>query len=218
MATAAQILANRANAQKSTGPRTVEGKENSRLNAIDHNLTGTRCLRTKEEQAAFESYSGRLLPTLAPADELQLEIARRIVSTMFRLAQVPIIEANMIAAVRFNENAGFDPPIADLTNAMALGTAFLQNSKAFNNLSLYEQRLSRGLQKDLDLLRKLQQEAAPQSSKSRPAAAKTAAQPTSQLIDPIAPTPEIGFVYATASADPASPLPGASDDLEMRAA
>ena len=61
---------------------------------------------------------------------LQLEIARRIVYTMFRLAAVPTIEANMIAAVRFAENAGFHPPIADVTNAMALGTAFRQNRRA----------------------------------------------------------------------------------------
>ena len=36
MATAAQIEANRRNAQKSTGPRTTEGKNRSRLNAVDH--------------------------------------------------------------------------------------------------------------------------------------------------------------------------------------
>jgi hypothetical protein len=36
MATAAQIDANRRNAQKSTGPRTEEGKNRSRMNALDH--------------------------------------------------------------------------------------------------------------------------------------------------------------------------------------
>jgi hypothetical protein len=38
MATPAQIAANRANAQKSTGPRTAEGKAASRLNALKHGL------------------------------------------------------------------------------------------------------------------------------------------------------------------------------------
>jgi hypothetical protein len=36
MATAAQIDANRRNAQKSSGPRTEEGKIRSRMNALDH--------------------------------------------------------------------------------------------------------------------------------------------------------------------------------------
>ena len=38
MATAKQIEANRLNALKSTGPRTVEGKSASRLNAVTHGL------------------------------------------------------------------------------------------------------------------------------------------------------------------------------------
>ncbi|QEH38486.1 hypothetical protein OJF2_70890 [Aquisphaera giovannonii] len=38
MATAAQIAANRRNAQKSTGPRTKAGKARSRLNGLKHGL------------------------------------------------------------------------------------------------------------------------------------------------------------------------------------
>jgi len=36
----ARIAANRANALKSTGPRTAEGKERSRCNALKHGMTG----------------------------------------------------------------------------------------------------------------------------------------------------------------------------------
>jgi hypothetical protein len=40
MATPKQFAANRANAQKSTGPRTLEGKAKSSLNAVSHGFTG----------------------------------------------------------------------------------------------------------------------------------------------------------------------------------
>ncbi len=100
MATAAQFAANRANSQKSTGPRSPEGKSHSRANAIDHGLTGTICLRNAAESAALEAFTDRILPDLDPTTELQLEIARRIVYTMFRLAQVPVIEGNIYALGR----------------------------------------------------------------------------------------------------------------------
>jgi hypothetical protein len=44
MATAAQIHANRANAQKSTGPRTAEGKAKVAQNAVQHGLLAQRTI------------------------------------------------------------------------------------------------------------------------------------------------------------------------------
>ncbi len=41
MATAAQIAANQANAQKSTGPKTPPGKAASSRNATKHGLSGS---------------------------------------------------------------------------------------------------------------------------------------------------------------------------------
>ncbi len=47
-----QLAANRANAEKSTGPRTVEGKNRSRLNALRHNLTGQVTTLTDPDRLA----------------------------------------------------------------------------------------------------------------------------------------------------------------------
>ena len=49
MATAAQIAANRANAQKSTGPRTVAGKQRSRMAALEHGLTAATLVLPHED-------------------------------------------------------------------------------------------------------------------------------------------------------------------------
>ena len=215
MATAAQIDANRANAQKSTGPRSPEGKSRSSANSITHGLTGTHCLRTPSEERALEAFTDRILPELNPSTELQLEIARRAVYTMFRLAQVPVIEGNIYALGR-GQNAGQaqTPLDAMLLDALAQAKTFLVEGKAFANLSLYEQRLDRSMHKDLDLLRQLQREAVPQAEKTRPVTRRAAPQP----IDPITPKPELGFVYSTAPAHPAPPCPAASNNPEMRAA
>ncbi len=54
MATAAQIAANRRNAQHSTGPRTGEGKAAVRLNSLTHGLRAQEVLLPDEDPAVFE--------------------------------------------------------------------------------------------------------------------------------------------------------------------
>ena len=57
MATDAQILANRLNAQKSTGPRTIEGKAAVLQNAVKHGLLAERDIISSESQARLRPLS-----------------------------------------------------------------------------------------------------------------------------------------------------------------
>ncbi len=62
-----QRKANRANAQKSTGPKTPEGKRRSSLNASRHYLTGKIHIATPEESTAFDKHCKAYHETLAPS-------------------------------------------------------------------------------------------------------------------------------------------------------
>ena len=55
MATPAQITANRANAQKSTGPRSAEGKSASRFNALKHGIDAASIVIPGEDPAEYEA-------------------------------------------------------------------------------------------------------------------------------------------------------------------
>jgi hypothetical protein len=55
MATPAQIDANRANAQKSTGPRSVEGKSASRFNALKHGIDAASIVIPGEDPADYDA-------------------------------------------------------------------------------------------------------------------------------------------------------------------
>ena len=57
MATTAQIVANRRNAQKSTGPRTHDGKNNSRFNALDHGCRANLLVLPTEVFGEYEAES-----------------------------------------------------------------------------------------------------------------------------------------------------------------
>src|SRR5438132_2636461 len=52
-----QLAANRANAQKSTGPRTPEGKSRSRLNTFRHGITAQIIVMPPEQMEAYMNFN-----------------------------------------------------------------------------------------------------------------------------------------------------------------
>ena len=59
MTTEKQIAANRENAKKSTGPRTLDGKRKSRRNAVRHGLTAETVIDVLEDRGGLRGVSGR---------------------------------------------------------------------------------------------------------------------------------------------------------------
>ena len=66
MATPAQINANRANAQKSTGPRSAEGKSTSRFNALKHGIDAASIVIPGEDPAEYEALAAHYLDEYRP--------------------------------------------------------------------------------------------------------------------------------------------------------
>ena len=183
MASAKQLAANRRNAEKSTGPITEAGKLNSRLNAVKHGLTGHTVLRTPEQDATYNTYRARLYPDLAPANAVELDFAERIIYDSYRIHRASAIESNLYALA----DPAFDTGNLEQDDALNEAHAFELNVKAINLLSLYQQRLQRGIHKDLAMLRQMQKERQAQ-------ALRPAARPAPQVLHFPAPEPVIGSV------------------------
>ena len=66
MASPAQINANRANAQKSTGPRSAEGKSASRFNALKHGMDAASIVIPGEDPAEYEALAAHYLDEYHP--------------------------------------------------------------------------------------------------------------------------------------------------------
>ena len=66
MASPAQIAANRANAQKSTGPRSAEGKSASRFNALKHGIDAASVIIPGEDPAEYEALAAHYLDEYHP--------------------------------------------------------------------------------------------------------------------------------------------------------
>ncbi|HSV98536.1 MAG TPA: hypothetical protein VLI39_00075, partial [Sedimentisphaerales bacterium] len=85
MASVAQIQANRSNAQKSTGPRTAQGKAVASQNAVKHGLLAEQVVIRGEDAAQFDLYREGMLADLAPVGEIETMLAERAVSLAWRL-------------------------------------------------------------------------------------------------------------------------------------
>jgi hypothetical protein len=95
MATAAQILANRANAQKSTGPRTVEGKTASSLNALKHGADAASVIIPGEDPALYERIVAEYRRDLQPSGALEEYQVKIIIHSDWQRRRLERIEANL---------------------------------------------------------------------------------------------------------------------------
>jgi hypothetical protein len=93
MATDAQIAANRRNAEKSTGPRTVEGKDNSRRNALRHGLAAAHIVIFDEDPNDFARFDAAMRAALEPVGEGEETLCDRIVPGNWRLRRIWRMEA-----------------------------------------------------------------------------------------------------------------------------
>lgn len=92
MATVAQLHANRANATKSTGPRTLAGKARSSGNALRHGVRATRMFVDQEEAAGFAAMLSELCETLGALGALEEALVERIAMCIWRQRRLAVAE------------------------------------------------------------------------------------------------------------------------------
>src|ERR1035438_7741363 len=97
MSTARQI-ANAANAQLSTGPRTEEGKRQSSQNARTHSLTAQHPVIPDENRAAFDQLRAELHAETKPQGALQQIIFEELVHSAWNLRRVRALETELDAS------------------------------------------------------------------------------------------------------------------------
>jgi hypothetical protein len=110
MATEAQIAANRLNAQRSTGPRTAEGKAVVAQNAVKHGLLAREGVLRGEDGEEFERHREALLEQLNPAGPLEAILAARIVDLTWRLQRAAQDRNETFGALYDRHTAGTPEP------------------------------------------------------------------------------------------------------------
>ena len=102
-----QLEANRANAKRSTGPKSVSGKARSRLNAITHGLTSRQLVVGAEKPEDFDALREALFADLEPNGALQCELVDEIARFQWRLRRIPVLEADLLNRVTIKNSNDF---------------------------------------------------------------------------------------------------------------
>jgi len=92
MATFAQISANRANAQHSTGPTSPEGKATVSKNATRHGFTAREVFVRPDERAEFEALSSELHTEVHPEDAIENTLFEQLLHSAWNLRRVRALE------------------------------------------------------------------------------------------------------------------------------
>jgi hypothetical protein len=142
-----KVAANRRNAQKSTGPRTLSGKATASMNALKHGLCSRKPLIPGENEAEFTAFTNDWVDHLKPAGPHQSLLAEQIIMSSWQLKRVPQLEAGLFA--RYMRTDGEHP--------------FAMDPEAYQQLSRIDRHqvtLQRTLDRAMKELRELQEEEA----------------------------------------------------------
>lgn len=91
-----QYAANHRNAQRSTGPRTPEGRAASSRNALTHGLLAENPLLSYEDPAQFEELRSQFMSHYEPVGVIENQLVERVSSLSRRLSRVSRIEAEVL--------------------------------------------------------------------------------------------------------------------------
>jgi hypothetical protein len=130
MATPAQITANRANAQKSTGPRSVEGKAASRFNALKHGLDAQTIVLPGEDPADYEALACDYDRSMRPETPTERFHVDTMIRADWQKRRLQLVEAELYRTV-LSENPG-----------ASLAAALLSTSPAAKLLARIQRQLA----------------------------------------------------------------------------
>jgi hypothetical protein len=166
MATEAQIEANRLNAQKSTGPRTPEGKEKAAQNALKHGLLAREAVVVGEEIEDFDLWRDQLRAELGPVGLVESLLVERIAGLSWRLQRAERFHTEAFDVLytqcaidpqskRWHPAPG--PDAADPVVGLTVVKDFSQ-TKVLERLLMYERRIENSLYRTMAELRRVQRQ------------------------------------------------------------
>jgi hypothetical protein len=155
-----RLAANRANAQRSTGPRTREGRAKSSLNAVKTGLTGRTVLLPSDDVAAYQAHIKRCVKAFAPVGMLEEQVVQTLADLQWRLNRIPSLETGLLALARRRcaPDLFQDEPNPQMRAVLLEAHLYETAAKSLDHLQRQENRLRRQYAQEIKELERLRAE------------------------------------------------------------
>jgi hypothetical protein len=181
MSTDKQRDANKRNAQKSTGPRTDEGKKRASTNAVRHGLFSKDFTLTEEEKTDHRRLLDSYLDHFRPEDPIALDLVEELAMAKMRQKRAWALEASLLRIELGRQQKALDKdfPHVGADGRIALCVEWLADEgRALDCIRRYEAQLRRAWERCLD---RLERRRPPESDKSQNEPNSAEALPPQQL-------------------------------------
>ena len=134
---------NRENSQKSTGPRTPEGKFNASLSAFRDPVTRQVMMLTEDDAVHYLAFTGQMVKEFVPVTMHEEQLARRIADCTWRMNRMRAMETHILS-LAFNDKE--DKIVTDhpqVHGALATADGLTKNLADLSAVSIHEQRICR---------------------------------------------------------------------------
>jgi len=91
-----ESIAARRNALASTGPKTENGKQQSRRNALKHGLTAETVIEPLENPEKYRTFEEAIVSEYLPQTPVERELVHRLASLFWRLRRATSIETGVL--------------------------------------------------------------------------------------------------------------------------
>ena len=143
----AQMNANRANAQHSTGPTTEAGKATSSKNALKHGLTSKATLLPNEDPDQYQHDLDVHIEIHKPATDEELRLVQTIVDCHWRLDRIGNLETAILLKGHLELANKYEDQPEMHRGRLIHADAYLKYERQIRNLNIQEARLRRTMEK-----------------------------------------------------------------------
>src|SRR5262249_48021105 len=132
MTTEWKAAANRKNAMKSSGPKSMEGKNIARRNALKHGLTAETPVVLGEDAQAFQCMADEHLQAFRPKNRIELEMARTFTVAAWRRLRCVSTETSLVN--QYIRDTARTEKVGEAQDVLALGERLFYDNQDLSQL------------------------------------------------------------------------------------